>query len=156
MLRIGEKALDFNLPDTELKNRNLRDFLGSKVILVFFVNVFTATCTKEMCEFRDSVARIFRLKAQVVGISVNDPFSNRAFAQKNKLPFPILSDYNREVIRAYGLENRDFEGIKGYTVAKRSIFVVDSKGITRYIWVAKEQREEPDYKAIEKFLEQIN
>jgi glutaredoxin-dependent peroxiredoxin len=154
-LRIGDNAPDFTLPDTELKYRNLRDFLGSVVILVFFVNAFTAVCTKEMCEFRDSAARLTKLKTRTVGISVNDPFSSKAFAEKNKLFFPILSDYNREVIRSHGLEDSDFEGIRGYTVAKRSIVVLDSKGIIRYFWIAREQREEPDYQALEKFLLQI-
>jgi glutaredoxin-dependent peroxiredoxin len=153
--KIGEKAPDFTLPDTELKPRSLHDFLGSKVILAFFVNAFTTVCTKEMCEFRDSMARIVNLKATVVGISVNDPFSNRVFAEKNKLTFPILSDYGREIIRIYNLESSDFEGLKGYTVAKRSIFLVDSKGILRYSWIAEDPNVEPDYKAIEETLERI-
>jgi glutaredoxin-dependent peroxiredoxin len=82
----------------DMKTRNLSEFLGQKIVLAFFVGAFTSTCTKEMCEFRDSMAILVDLKAQVVGVSINDPFSNKAFAEKNRLPFPILSDYNREVI----------------------------------------------------------
>ena len=63
--------------------------------------------------FRDSMARLVDLNAQVIGISVNDPFSNKAFAEKNRLPFPVLSDYNREVIKTYGVELFDFAGLKG-------------------------------------------
>jgi glutaredoxin-dependent peroxiredoxin len=90
------------LPDTEKKPRSLKDFLGKKVVLAFFVGAFTSTCTREMCEFRDSMARLIDLNAQVIGISVKDPFSNEAFAEKNRLPFPILRDYNREVIKSWG------------------------------------------------------
>ena len=104
-IRVGDKAPDFTLPDTHLKLRSLKDFLGRKIVLAFFVSAFTRVCTKEMCAFRDSIIRLTNLGAQVIGISVNDPFSNKAFAQKNRLAFPVLSDYNREIIRtSYGIE----------------------------------------------------
>ena len=130
-IKVGDKAPDFTLPDTEMKPRSLNDFAGQKIVLAFFVGAFTSTCTKEMCEFRDSMARLTDLKAQVIGISVNDPFSNKAFVEKNRLPFPVLSDYKREVIRTYGLELLILLGLSGYTVAKRSIFILDSKGIVQ-------------------------
>lgn len=154
-VKIGENAPDFTLPDTDMKPRNLGEFLGQKVVLAFFVGAFTSTCTKEMCTFRDSMARLVDLKAQVIGISVNDPFSNKGFAEKNRLPFPILSDYKREVIKKYGLELADFAGLKGYTVAKRSIFIVDETGIVRYAWVSDDPANEPNYEEIQKALEQI-
>jgi glutaredoxin-dependent peroxiredoxin len=125
-LKVGDKAPDFSLPDIELRLRSLKEFEGQKVLLAFFVGAFTSTCTKEMCMFRDSMARLINLKTQIIGISVNDPFSNKAFAEKNRLPFPVLSDYKREVIRKYGLELADFAGLQGYTVAKRSIFILDN------------------------------
>jgi len=90
------------------------------------------------------------LNAQVVGISVNDPFANKAFAEKNRLPFPILSDYRREVIKEYGLQLADFAGLKGYTVAKRSIFILDKDGIVRYVWVSDNPTIEPNYGEIQK------
>ena len=105
IVKVGDKAPDFTLPDTEKKQRSLSEFIGQKIVLAFFPGAFTATCTKEMCEFRDSMSRFIDLKAQVIGISVSDPFSNKAFAEKNRLPFPILSDYKREVIKKYGLES---------------------------------------------------
>jgi peroxiredoxin len=153
--KVGDLALDFILPDIELKPRTLKEFLGKKVVLAFFVGAFTSTCTKEVCEFRDSMARLVDLNAQVVGISVNDPFSNRAFAEKNRLPFPVLSDYNRDVIKQWGLELFDFAGLKGYTVAKRSIFILDETGIVRYIWISEDPSVEPNYDEIQKALEQI-
>lgn len=154
-VKIGDKAPDFTLPDTNLQNRSLKEFLKGKVVLAFFVNAFTATCTKEMCAFRDSMARLTNLKAQVVGISVNDPFPNKAFAEKNKLPFTILSDYNHEVITAYGVKASNFSGLKGYTVAKRSIFILDEKGTVRYAWVSDNPDTEPNYGEIEEALQKI-
>ncbi len=155
-IKVGDKAPDFTLPDTDKKPRSLKEFLGQKVVLAFFVGAFTSTCTKEMCEFRDSMARLTDLEAQVIGISVNDPFSNKAFAEKNRLPFPVLSDYNRETIRMFGLEMQDFAGLKGYTVAKRSIFILDPNGFVRYVWVSEDPAVEPNYQEIEIALGKIN
>jgi peroxiredoxin len=152
---VGKKAPDFTLPDTERKPRKLSEFLGKKLVLAFFPGAFTSVCTKEMCTFRDSMARLNQLKAQVVGISVNDPFSNKGFAEKNMLTFLLLSDYNRDVIRLYGIELKDFAGLKGYSVAKRSVFILDKEGIVRYRWVSENPGIEPKYKEIEQALEQI-
>ena len=154
-IKVGDKAPDFTLPDIDLKPKSLHEFLGQKTVLAFFVGAFTSTCTKEMCAFRDSMARLIDLEAQVVGISVNDPFSNKAFSEKNRLPFPILSDYKREVIKKYGLELPDFAGLRGYTVAKRSIFILDKDGVVRYVWVSDDPAVEPNYEEIQKALEQI-
>ena len=154
-VKIGDTAPNFTLPDTDLKPRKLKELLGKKAVLAFFVGAFTSVCTKEMCAFRDSMARLIDLKAQVIGISVNDPFSNKAFAEKNRLTFLILSDHNRQVIKIYGVEAHDFGGLKGYTVAKRSIFIVDQTGVVRYVWTTEDSTIEPDYKEIENALEKI-
>jgi peroxiredoxin len=154
-IKVGDKAPDFTLADVDLKQRNLKEFLGQKIVLAFFVGAFTSTCTKEMCEFRDSMARLIDLNAQVIGISVSDPFSSKAFAEKNRLPFPILSDYKREVIKTYGLESPNFAGLNGYTVAKRSIFILDDGGTVQYVWVSDNPAVEPNYQEIQKVLEQI-
>jgi glutaredoxin-dependent peroxiredoxin len=155
-IKVGDKAPNFTLPDVELNPRRLNEFLGKKVVLAFFVGAFTSTCTKEVCTFRDSMARLIDLNAQVLGISVNDPFSNRAFSEKNRLPFPVLSDYNREVIKQWNLELHDFAGLIGYTVAKRSIFILDQRGIVRYIWISEDPSVEPNYEEIQKEIEQIS
>ncbi len=155
-VKVGYNAPDFTLPDTELKFRSLKNYRGRKVVLAFFVSAFTAVCTKEMCAFRDSMARLVDLKAQVIGISVNDPFSNKAFAVKNRLPFPVLSDYKREVIKTYGVESADFGGLKGYTVAKRSIFILDKNGVVRYAWSTDDPDVEPNYEGIEAALQKID
>ena len=155
-IEVGDKAPDFTLPDTDMKPRSLHEFFGKKIVLAFFVGAFTSTCTKEVCEFRDSMTRLVDLNAQVIGISVNDPFSNKGFAEKNRLPFPVLSDYNRQVIKQWDLESPDFSGLKGYTVAKRSIFILDERGVVRYIWISQDPSIEPKYKEIQKTLEQLS
>lgn len=154
-IRVGERAPDFTLNSTDLKPRRLSDFLTQAVVLAFFPGAFTSVCTKEMCTFRDSLARLNNLKAQVVGISVNDPFSSKAFAEKNMLTFPLLCDYNREVVKLYGVELNDFAGLKGYTAAKRSVFIIDKQGVVRYVWVSDNPAIEPNYAEVEKFLEQM-
>lgn len=154
-IKVGEKATDFTLPDTDLNPRSLREFLGNKTVIAFFVGAFTSVCTKEMCAFRDSMARLIDLKAQTVGIAVTDPFSNKAFAEKNRLTFPILSDYRREVIREYGIEMPDFAGLKGYATAKRAIFILDKEGTVRYVWITDDPAVEPNYSEIEAFLEKL-
>jgi peroxiredoxin len=154
-IKIGDKAPDFTLPDTDLKSRSLHEFLGNKTVLAFFVGAFTSVCTKEMCTFRDSMARLTDLKAQIVGVAVTDPFSNKAFAEKNRLTFPILSDHKREVIRAYGIELPNFAGLAGYTTAKRAIFILDKDGIVRYVWITDNPAVEPNYGEIEAFLEKM-
>ncbi len=154
-VRVGDEAPDFTLPDQDTKPRSLHEFLGQKVVLAFFVGAFTSTCTMEMCAFRDSMARLTDLNAQIIGISVNDPFSNKGFAEKNRLPYPVLSDCKREVIKRYGLELPNFAGLQGYTVAKRSIFIVDQAGIIRYIWVSEDPTVEPNYQEVQEALVQI-
>ena len=154
-VNVGEKAPDFTLPDTDRKPRKLSDFRGKKLVLAFFPGAFTSVCTREMCTFRDTMARLSELKAQVMGVSVNDPWSNKGFAERNLLTFPLLSDYNREVIRLYGIELTDFAGLEGYSVAKRSVFILDKEGVVRYRWVSEDPGAEPNYREIENALSQI-
>ena len=157
--QIGDKAPQFTLTDTNLKPQSLREFEGQKVVLAFFIGTFTSACTKEVCIFRDSMSRLINLKAQVIGISVNDPVSNKAFAEKNRLNFPILSDYNREVTETYNLQFYDLERaleIKCRLKTKRAIFVLDKRGIIRYVWVTEDPTVEPDYQAIERALKKID
>jgi peroxiredoxin len=153
-IKVGDKAPDFTLMDTNKKPRSLHEFLGQKVVLAFFVTAFTSTCTMEACQFRDSMSRLIDLEAQVIGISVNDAASNKAFAEDNRLPFPVLSDNNREVIKAYGLEQTGTTE-QGYPLVKRSIFILDKQGITRYVWVADTTSVEPKYDEIQNKLEKI-
>jgi peroxiredoxin len=151
-LKIGDKAPDFTLPDTDKKPRSLNEFLGKKVVLVFFPGAFTGVCTKEMCAIRDSLAKLNGLNAHVVGISVDSPFANKGFAAHNNLSFPLLSDYNRETALTYVGVYQDFGGLKGYTAAKRSVFVLDRNGVVRYVWVTEDPAVEPPYDEVTKVL----
>jgi peroxiredoxin len=155
-LRVGDKAPGFTLIDGDRKPRSLSEFLGKRTVLAFFPGAFTGVCTKEMCTFRDSLSRFNELKAQVVGISVDAPFSNKAFATQNNLQFPILSDYSRSTVKEYGIVLNDFAGLTGYAAAKRSVFVLDEGGVIRYAWVTDNPGVEPNYDEISKALSSIH
>ena len=152
-LAIGDKAPGFTLLDQDKKARTLDEFTTKgNLVLAFFPGAFTSVCTHEMCTLRDSLPK---LTSQVVGISVNDPWTLKGFADKNGLTFPLLSDHTRAVIKAYGVELIDFGGVKGYTVAQRSIFILDRTGRIRYSWIAPQPGVEPDYIFVEEELGKI-
>lgn len=148
-IEVGQKLPDFELFDQTRTSKSLKAFSGKNTVLAFFPGAFTSVCTKEMCTFRDSIQN---LPGNVVAVSVNDPFTNKAFADMNHLPFPILSDFTRETIRKYNIFHDDFAGLKGYTAAKRSVFVLDRNGVVRYKWVSEDPGKEPDYAAIKEAL----
>jgi glutaredoxin-dependent peroxiredoxin len=152
---IGNKAPDFALFDTEKKVRPLTEFLGKKTVLAFYPGAFTGVCTKELCALRDSMTRFNELNAQVVGISVDSPFANKAFAVQNNLQFPILSDFTRTTIQAYGIVHDGFAGLTGYRASKRSVFVLDKNGVVRYAWVSDNPGVEPNYDEVTKALASI-
>jgi peroxiredoxin len=148
MSLVGKTAPDFTLLDTARKPVQLSSLRGSKVVVAFFPAAFTGVCEKEMCAFRDSLAELEGLNAKVVAISVDAPFSNGAFATKNGLTFPILSDYRRETVDAYGVRLDNFAGMEGYAAAKRSVFVVNEQGTVTWEWVGPNPGVEPDYDAV--------
>ena len=154
-VEIGQKPPNFQLPDQDRKQQALKDFIGKKIVIAFFPGAFTSVCTREMCAFRDSMQALNRLNAQVVAISVNDPFTNKAFSEANKLQFPILSDYGRETVRKFNVFHEDFAGLKGYTAAKRSVFVLDDKGVVRYRWISEDPGKEPNYDEVKDALVRI-
>jgi peroxiredoxin len=125
----------------------LADFKGKKpVVLLFFPVAFSAVCTDEMCTVAESYARWEELDAQVLGISVDSPYANAQFAEHCGASFPILSDFNREVIRAYGILNPDYHGLKD--VAYRSAFVIDREGKVAYSWVSEDAAVMPPFEEI--------
>jgi peroxiredoxin len=127
----------------------LKEFQGKQLVLAFFPGAFTGPCTKEMCTFRDSLQN---LPGEVVAVSVNDPFTNKAFADTHNLKFPILSDYTRDTVRRLNIFHNDFVGLKGYTAAKRSVFILDQNGVVRYKWVSEDPMKEPNYDEIKSNL----
>lgn len=152
MVNVGDRAPDFTLFDTYRKPRKLSEFAGKNVVLAFYPGAFTGTCTKEMCSFRDSIEQFKALDAEVVGVSVDGSFANRAWAEQHKLTFPLLSDFERKVVHQYGVPFPNLAGLTGYVAANRAVFVVDKKGTVRYKWVAPDLGMEPNYEEIRKAL----
>ena len=153
---VGSRAPGFAIVDMDMKPRSLSEFVGVNVVLAFYPGAFTSMCKKEMCTFRDALSNLEALDAQVFGVSVNDPFSNKAFHEMNMLNFPLLCDYNREVVKMYDVFHADFAGLRGYTAAKRSVFILDREGIIRYRWVSENPGVEPDYAEVEAELGKLN
>ncbi len=151
VLNVGDRAPGFELVDTDLKMRKLEEF-GKPVVISFFVAASSPVCETELCTFRDSLGEISDLGAQVVAISNDGPFANKAFAQKNNLNFPVLGDYTSGTIRDYGVLMPDLLHVKGYNAAKRSVFVVMGDGTIGYRWVSDDPLKEPDYTEIKAFL----
>lgn len=156
VLRLGQRAPDFSLPDAERKMRSLGEFtkLGT-VILAFFPFAFSGVCDKEMCMFRDGLATLQGAGAQVVGVSVDSSFSLKAFAQTYNLQFPLLSDFNKKVTRLYGVLQDPWVGLGYRGVAKRATFIVDRKGVLRHRWVTDVPSEEPPYSDVVKAAQKL-
>ncbi len=157
MVNVGEKAPNFRLLDTDLKYRELKEFLdkGKFVVLLFFPGAFTSVCTKELCTFRDRMSLLNQLDAEVIAISVDSPFSQKVFKDMNKLNFTLLSDFNREVIRLYDVVLPDLAGLGLRNVAKRAVFIISPDGVVRYKWVSDDPTVEPDYDEVSKQLEAL-
>ena len=152
-VNVGDVAPDFELVDTELKMRTLKEFRGKKVVLAFFVAASSPVCERELCSFRDSWKEISDLNAQVIGISNDGPFANKAFATANNLNFPVLGDYASKTIRDYDILMPDLLHVKGYNAAKRSVFVIDEDGKVTYTWVSDDPLKEPDYNTVKEHLQ---
>ena len=148
VLNIGDKAPDFELVDTELKFRKLDEFKGKKVVISFFVAASSPVCEVELCTFRDKWNEISELGAQVIAISNDGPFANKAFAEKNNYNFPVLGDYESKTIRDYDVLLRDLLHVKNYNAAKRSVFILDEEHKVIWKWVSEDPLKEPDYNEI--------
>jgi peroxiredoxin len=147
---VGSRAPDFTLMNQDRQPVTLSQQRGAPVVLAFFPAAFSSVCTKELCTFQDALARLNEAKAQVYGISVDTFFTLKAFQAQQKLAFPLLSDFNKDTIRAYGVFNEDMIGLKG--IAKRAVFVLDKDGIVRHREVLEDARNEPDYTAVHRTL----
>jgi len=143
---VGSKAPDFTLMNQDRQPVTLSQLRGRPVVLAFFPAAFSSVCEKELCTFRDAMAQLNKAKAQVLGISVDTFFSLKAFQDQQKLNFPLLSDFNKQVIHEYGAFNEDMIGLKG--IAKRSVFVLDKDGIVRYREILDDARNEPNYQKV--------
>ncbi len=148
---IGTTAPDFSLFDNAKKKVSLSDFKGKNVILLFFPQAFTSVCTDELCSVRDNMHFYQDLDAQILGISVDSVFTLDKYSNDQQYNFPLLSDFNKEVSRAYdSLYDTWIFDMKG--VSKRSAFVIDKDGVIRYAEVLDNPGLQPDFNAIKNTL----
>ena len=151
-VKVGDKAPAFTLYDYDKKARTLNEFQDKNTVLAFYPGAFTGVCTKEMCALQDSMAQLNQMNAHVVGVSVDSPFANKAFATQNKIAFPLLTDHDRAVSTKYAGVYNDFGGVPGYTASKRAVFVLDRTGTVRYAWISEAPGVEPNYAEIQSAL----
>jgi glutaredoxin-dependent peroxiredoxin len=147
-IEVGQQAPDAILVSKDRKQVRISDLRGAPVVLAFFPAAFTGTCTKEMCHFRDDMSRFSALSARVIGISADTPFVQAEFAKQNNLQFPLLSDFNHQAMKAYGVYDGNFIGLLD-GIAKRSVFVLDKGGKVVYTWVSEIPGVEPPYDEVE-------
>jgi peroxiredoxin len=146
-IQTGQPAPQFTLLSTEVKPVSLADFKGKKVVLHFFPFAFTGVCTTQLCTMRDNFGYYDGLNAQILGISVDSPFTLAKFKEENNYQFPLLSDFNKEASTAYGaIYDEFFMGLKG--VAKRAAFVIDEEQNVIYAEVLESAGDLPNFDAI--------
>jgi peroxiredoxin len=150
---VGTSAPDFTLMNQDRQPVTLSAERGHPVVLAFFPAAFSSVCQKELCTFRDQLARLNHARAQVYGISVDTFFALKAFHDAQGLTFPLLSDFNKQVIRDYGVFNEDMIGLHG--IAKRAVFVLDANGVVRHREVLQDARNEPDYSKVYTAVESL-
>ncbi|PVD51570.1 peroxiredoxin [Terrimonas sp.] len=130
-IAVGTKAPDFTLINTEKKEVSLKDFAGKTLVINFFPAAFTGVCTEQLCSNRDELGFYNNIGAAVVAVSVDLPFSLGIFKAQQNINFDLLSDFNKDMIKAYGMYLEDFVlGLKG--VSKRGVVVVDKSGTVAY------------------------
>ncbi len=126
-IRIGQKAPDFTLPADDGSRFTLSEFLGRRILLVFYPGDETPVCTRQLCDYRDGIEAFAELGVDVVGISRDDADSHRRFRERHDLPFILLSDPDMAVAEQYGC--------RGLIRMKRGVFLVDVDGVVRYAHV---------------------
>ncbi|WP_411272710.1 redoxin domain-containing protein [Daejeonella sp.] len=150
-LTIGQKAPDFKLFSSELKEIALSDYAGKKAVLHFFPMAFTGVCTAQLCNMRDTFGYYSDMGAEVLAISVDSPFTLAKFKEENNYQFPLLSDFNKEVSPAYGAYYDEFVfHLKG--VSKRAAFVLDENHNVIYGEVLESAGDLPNFDAIREVL----
>ena len=135
MVNIGDTAPAFTLKTTDKSDVSLADYSGQTVILAFYPGAFTGVCDN--------------------GISVDSPWANAEFSRKYNLEFSLLSDLDRDVVKAYDATFTGLGGIEGYVSANRVVIVIDKNGIVQHRWVAENPGVEPDYEAIVSFASSL-
>lgn len=150
-IEVGTAAPGFTLMNQDRQPVTLSAALQQgPVVLAFFPAAFSSVCQQELCTFRDAMSALAEVDAQVLGVSTDTFFALKAWSDQQRFGFPLLSDYNKDVIRAYGVVSPDMIGLKD--IAKRAVFVIDRDGIVRHREVLEDARNEPDYGAVTQAL----
>jgi peroxiredoxin len=153
-VQVGQEAPDFTLKNTDMEDVTLSSYRGQKNVLLLFVPLaFSGVCTREVCSVRDNLNAYSALDAEVFGISVDSPFSQKAWKEKEHLNFALLSDFNREVVKAYGAQYDRLMAFEG--VAKRSAFVIDKAGKIQYAEVLESAGDLPNFDKINETLKSL-
>ncbi|MBP7511500.1 MAG: redoxin domain-containing protein [Bacteroidia bacterium] len=153
-LKVGDKAPDFKLIDSDKNEVSLSNYSGKNLIIHFFPASFTGVCTTQLCTVRDAISLYHNDKCDVVAISVDLPFTLNKFKELQNLNFTLLSDFNKEASNAYGAIYENWIlGLKG--VSKRSAFVVDGHGIIQYAEVLESAGDLPNFAEINATLERL-
>jgi len=142
-LKEGDLAPDFEALTQKGQSIKLSDFQGQNVVLYFYPRDNTPGCTKEACAFRDHVAELKRKKTIVLGVSIDSAQSHARFAEKYRLPFPLLADVDRKIVSAYGVwGDKSFMGMK-FKGTHRVTFLIGPDGRIRKIWPRVKPAEHP-------------
>jgi peroxiredoxin len=153
-LTIGQAAPAFKLFNSEKEEVSLSSFLGKKVIIHFFPQAFTGVCTTQLCTMRDNLNYYTDLNAVVLGISVDSVFTLEKFKAEQNYNFSLLSDFNKEVSKAYdAIYDSWILNMNG--VSKRAAFVIDSNGLVQYAEVLESAGDLPNFEAIKACVAQI-
>lgn len=134
MLKEGNKAPAFSLPNQDGKKISLKDFLGKKVVLYFYPKDMTSGCTKEACDFRDHIKLFNNKDVVVLGVSPDSVQSHKKFQEKYNLPFDLLSDESKKVLEKYGVWKEKSMYGKKYFGVERTTFIIDEKGKIKKIF----------------------
>jgi len=136
---VGQKAPEFKLLNDKREEVTLSSQKGHPVVLAFFPAAFTGVCTKELCTFRDSMAKLNSANAQVYGISVDTTFVLAEFKKQQNLNFPLLADNDKKAAKTFGVVMPKHENF-----TQRVTFVIDKQGIIRKIYPTVDVRKHPD------------
>ena len=156
-IAVGTKAPDFTLKSKQasgLVDVKLSDSFGKKnTVLLFFPLAFTSVCTQEMCDITAGLTQYSGLNADVIGVSVDSPFAQEAWAQKEKIWITLASDLNKEVIKKYDVVFPMLAGV-GDTAA-RAAFVVDKSGVVQYSEQTPTPKDLPNFEAVKSTLAKL-
>ena len=156
-LAVGTKAPEFTLKSKksdEISNVTLSDSFGkTNTVLLFFPLAFTGVCTKEMCEISAGLGAYASLNATVIGVSVDSPFSQDAWAQKEHITITLASDLNKSVAAAYDVLLADLGGFG--SASARAAFVIDKQGTIQYAEQTPTPKDLPNFDAIKAKLAEL-